>query len=114
MAVRTYRYRLQVPCAPLDQIESETGVSLSVSDHAGGVYIDIDCEEANAGALQDAMNGRGFEFIEGDPPDSAEAAFKSYNDLTGLGAIGLGRAIFKVDGGLVYDSNGHPCIKVSL
>lgn len=23
----------------------------------------------------------------------------------------LGRAIFKIDGGLVYDSNGHPQIK---
>ena len=25
----------------------------------------------------------------------------------------LGRAIFKIDGGLVYDTNGHPQIKVS-
>ena len=25
----------------------------------------------------------------------------------------LGRAIFKIDGGLVYDTNGHPQIKVN-
>ena len=54
--------------------------------------------------------------------ETADMLFKDQNNpwgytLTELAQTGgagadLGKAIFKVDGGLVYDSHGHPCIKV--
>ena len=53
--------------------------------------------------------------------DVNDMMFKDANNpegytLTQLAQVGagadLGLAVFKVDGGLVYDSNGHPSIKV--
>lgn len=97
MTVRIYRFRLQNPCINLDQIATEIGVSVSISDYSGGVTLDVACEEANASELIDSMVFRGFQFVIGDPSDSSEDQFKSDNNIVQAdGAnIGTGEEVFR-------------------
>lgn len=60
----------------------------------------------------------GIAGIEVDDTDLEDGDFLQYDEASDTwkvvpGASLLGRAIFKNDGGLVYDSNGHPQIKVN-
>jgi hypothetical protein len=84
MAVRTYRFQLEKPGVDLDQIASEVGFSITVSDDAGGAVIDIECEEANYTDLEAVMGTRGYKFVEGDPVTTADAAFRTSASLVGV------------------------------
>lgn len=84
MATHTYRFRLQIPGVSEEQIETEVGVSVTISDYSGGVVVDIDCDDSRAQDLMDSMASRGYEFVEGDPSTTAAQGFRSDNDLVGL------------------------------
>ena len=75
MAVHTYRFRLQTPGVAVAQLDTEVGLSVVVSDHAGGVIVDVDCDDSRASDLIDSMASRGYEFVGGDPPSSAVDQF---------------------------------------
>lgn len=57
----------------------------------------------------------GIPFDAEDPDDEDilqyDAASDTWKAVPNSGGSLLGKAIFKIDGGLVYDSNGHPQIK---
>lgn len=80
MALFIYRFRLRTPVLET-QLESEVGVSVTIDDYAGGAVIDIECDDGSAQDLTDAMDSRGFEFVEGSPVSTASDHFAEHNDL---------------------------------
>jgi hypothetical protein len=81
MSVHTYRFRLDTPSVSEEQLAADVGVSVSISDSAGGVIIDVDCDDSRAADLMDAMAFRGYEFVVGDPSSAAVVQFRAENDL---------------------------------
>jgi hypothetical protein len=65
-------------------LESEVGVAVSIPDYAGGVIVDVECDDSRAQDLMDSMTSRGYEFIEGDPATTSAEQFRSENDIVGL------------------------------
>ena len=84
MTVLTYRFRLQTPGVSEEQIEAEVGTTIAISDHAGGVLVDIDCDDASAQDLMDSMSSRGYSFVEGSPATTAAEKFRSENGIVGI------------------------------
>lgn len=83
MALFVYRFRLKTPILET-QLEAEVGVSVAVDDYAGGAVIDIECDDSRAQDLQDAMESRGYEFVEGSPATTAAQGFRSGNSIVGV------------------------------
>ena len=81
MAVHTYRFRLETPGVSEEQLEAEVGVSVLISDYAGGIVIDVDCDDSRASDLMDSMAFRGYEFVEGDPPTTDACQFREDIDV---------------------------------
>lgn len=84
MAVRTYRFKLEEPGVTAEQLESDVGVVVDVVGDAGGMLVDIECEEANYSELAAAMYERGFSFVEGDPVTTTKSKFRSLLSLLSL------------------------------
>jgi len=104
MATKIYRYRLQVPGAPIDQISSEVGSVVAIYDHAGGVVIDIACDDAFAAELVDSMENQGFEFVNSGPTNYPYEQFVIDNKLLdGAANVGLGQGVFKERYGLLLN-----------
>jgi hypothetical protein len=82
MALFVYRFRLKTPVLET-QLEVEVGVSVSVDDYAGGAVIDIECDDASAQDLIDAMDARGYEFVEGSPATTSDEEFRAHNSILG-------------------------------
>lgn len=83
MTLFVYRFRLRTPVLET-QLEAEVGVSVTIDDYAGGAVVDVECDDGNAQDLQDAMDSRGFEFVEGSPATAAAARFRSDNSIVGV------------------------------
>lgn len=84
MALHIYRFRLQTPGVSETQLESEVGITVSLPDYAGGVIVDVECDDSHAQDLFDAMASRGYEFVEGDPTTAAVERFRSENSIVGV------------------------------
>jgi hypothetical protein len=114
MSEVTYRFRLQVPGVSVEQLETEVGVVVGVVDYAGGVVVDVACDDSRGADLIDSMAVRGFELVSGDPPTNANTQFREDNELlSSVAAALLDKAIFKVDGGMIYSTDGDVLIKVN-
>lgn len=83
MALFIYRFRLKTPVLET-QLEAEVGVSVTIDDYAGGAVVDVECDDASAQDLMDAMDSRGFEFVEGSPTTTADAKFRTDNVIVGI------------------------------
>jgi hypothetical protein len=114
MALYVYRFRLKLPVI-VSQLEVEVGTVVSISDYSGGGVVDVECDDAFAQDLTDAMDARGYEFVEGSPVTTADEKFRYDNDIAGMDgdASLVKRAIFMVGGGLVYNTDGDVLIKVN-
>lgn len=112
MPLAVYRFVFDQPGLHPDQLIDDVGDPLTVvTSVAGGLIVDVQADVASQQDVIDTMESKGFTFIVTDPVESAEQQFRDDNNLNG-GGTGLEFAIFKIDGGLVYDSNGHPQVKL--
>lgn len=77
MADHVYRFRHEHG-GPLNWLESRTGGTVTFTDHAGGVVVDVTADEAYLGDLTQAFLVRGYEYVSTDPTtDPSE-------DVTGM------------------------------
>lgn len=112
MSSLVYRFRFDQPGLHPDQLIDDVGDPTTVvDDTAGGLITDISADVDSQDDVIDTMEAKGFTFVSVDPVTTAEQQFKDDNNL-GKAGTGLEFAIFKIDGGLVYDSNGHPQVKL--
>lgn len=108
MASEVYRFRFDQPGLHPDQLIDDVGDPTTVvSSMSGGLVVDVTADAASQADVVDTMESKGFVFIGSSPVIDVEHQFKNDNNIRGLEF-----AIFKVDGGLVYDSNGHPLVKL--
>jgi hypothetical protein len=114
MPLATYRFVFDQPGLHPDQLIDDVGDPLTiVTEVAGGLIVDVQADVASQQDVIDTMESKGFTFLTVNPSTSVEQQFKDDNNLDGGGTgTGLEFAIFKIDGGLVYDSQGHPQVKL--
>jgi hypothetical protein len=85
MSLFVYRFRLRIPVLET-QLEVEVGDAVTIDDHAGGEVVDVECDDSKYQDLLDAMESRGYEFVEGSPSTTAEEGFRTGNNIVGIDA----------------------------
>jgi hypothetical protein len=99
VAAKVFRFKLVNPIS-VDQLKSEVNdPTLSVTDDAGGVVVDVNADEMSQADIEEALAEKGFE-LQGvfDPPPPTSAGDDFNQDLQAGGASCVGQVLYSVDG----------------